>query len=109
MKSVEIEFGPALAELDPLPEELEAVRIMWRERGELEGEIPEEAAIALLGEVRARRELIERHVVEGLIRRIKEGRRYPRRHMRFVVIVVMGLVAGISILILAVELLRRFL
>jgi hypothetical protein len=81
------------------PEEEQAIMIVWRKQGHRDDEaIPEADVLQILAEIRKRETMIEQSALAGLIRATSEGRRVPRRHMRFALLVVFP----IAILIIAI-------
>jgi hypothetical protein len=83
--------------------EIEACRLAWEKRGGSGDPSPQEAA-TLLAEVRERQRVIERSAFEMVLRQTREGRRYPRRHQRLALLVMLPIL--IVIIALSVWLAR---
>jgi hypothetical protein len=72
---------------DTAPEEVEAIRLLWEKQGG-HGPVPAGEEQRLLLQIRERVALIESHVVQDMLGgRLREGRRYPRRHQQSALIV----------------------
>lgn len=67
----------------------------------------EEQRANLTPEERQRLDRAEQVALEMLNRRLREDRRYPRRHMRFVAFVIFGLVGLAFLVALAADLVAR--
>ena len=66
--------------------ELAACQLVWQNQGGM-GEPPTEEAKAILAQVRERQMLVEKSAYEMMLRKTREGRWYPRRHMRLALFV----------------------
>jgi hypothetical protein len=98
-----IESSAATIAANMTETERQAIEIVWHSRGNGPTPIPENEALAILSEVRERASRIENKVVRTLYRAIDEGRRTPRRHQLFALLVI-GSLLVIALLIAAVVL-----
>ena len=78
-----IQSDPDFEMMQATPEELKAIEMVWRLRGEAGDSIPPKMAAEMLVAVRQRAAAIEGEALKMLISRLSEGRRNPRRHQRF--------------------------
>lgn len=68
----------------PTPTEEAAILSLWQKEGHsAEDPVPEDERGRLLTAVRLRARAIEHEALEMLNSRLREGRRFPRRHMQF--------------------------
>ena len=83
--------------------ERQAIEIVWKSRGNGMATVPADEAISILAEVRERAGKIEQRVVRTLYKSLNEGRRTPRRHQLFALLVISSLI-GIALVIAGIVL-----
>jgi hypothetical protein len=91
---------------DIAPEEAEAIRLLWEKQGG-HGAVPQSEEQRLLLQIRERVALIESHVVQDMLGgRLREGRRYPRRHQQAALVVLILALGATAIIAGIVSLFR---
>ena len=98
-----IESSPETVAANMTETERQAITIVWKSLGKSTETIPADEAVAILAEVRERADKIEQRVVRTLYKSLNEGRRTPRRHQLFALLVISALI-GITLVIAGVVL-----
>ena len=93
-----IRENAAFAALNPTDLERQAVGLRWSQVERRKGDVPAEDAVRLLGEIRERVGVIESHVASMPSNTAGEGRRTPRRHMRFALSIIGAVIVGSLVL-----------